>query len=183
MKPRHGSLLLLICLLVTFPLLTGQGCGGTPTPSPSPTPGPTPDPEPEPSDDDEILQVIAVYGQSLVRLDDLSIWEVDLSSGTALTVGTQVLVGETNLEVALTGLRYAAQRLGIQVRRSSIYQILNFGEVVELLDGSSWRVDGSDQAIAYSWLPLEAVLVVQKPTIGYVLVREADGQYIRVNLN
>lgn len=183
MNPRHTPLLLTLCLLAIGPLLAGQGCGGTPTPSPSPTPGPTPDPEPEPSDDGDILQVIAVYGQKLVRLDDLSIWEVNLPSGAALTVGTQVIVDGANIEVVLTGLKYTAQRLGIQVRRSSIYQILNFGEIVELLDGTSWRVDGSDQAVVYGWFALDAVLVVQKPTIGYLLVREADGQYVRVNLN
>ena len=187
MKRRPISLLLILCLLVTYPLLIGQGCGDVPSNPSNSIPNTDTDNDndasTDTSGDGEVFRIMAVYGQGLIRLDDLSIWEVDLSSGAALAVGAQVIAGEDTIETVLAGTQYAAQRLGVQVRRSSIDQILNFGEVVELLDGSSWRVDGSDQAIVYGWFAFDIVFVVQRPTIGYLLIREVDGQYVRVLLN
>lgn len=179
MTPRPGPLIWFICLLAVCPLLTGQQCG-LPAPSHDPIPGPGPEPEPI---IDEIIRITAVYGHNLIELADGAIWEVVRSSGAGFTIGTDILTSETSIEEADTGLQHPARRLGVRVRSSSIYQILNFGEVVELMDGSSWRVDGPDQSVVFGWLPFEVIILVQKPTIGYLLVRVASGQYIRVNLN
>lgn len=134
------------------------------------------------------ISIVAIYGfgfNSVLELSDASVWEVTFGSTLGWQFGDRISAGFgsiSNLENLDTGETVSATGLGFVVGRSSVWNVLGFGEVVELLDGTRWGISFIDQIRTALWLPGDPVTVVQQSLFTYYLVRETDGDVAAASL-
>lgn len=128
--------------------------------------------------------IAALYGGSLgtvVELDDGSIWQIEFGSTFGWLIGDLVAVDPDGAMINLdTDDDVTALWLGLVEARSTVFGISAGGELVELFDGSAWDVAMADQLSAFLWDPGDDVTVVIGVGLFDYLVREQDGDVLRV---
>lgn len=130
------------------------------------------------------LFITNIYGfgfSSTLQLSDESVWEVTFGSTLGWQFGDGVALGFgtiSNFENLDTGEVVSATNLGFVAGRSLVSSVSNFGQFVELFDGSFWEIGVLDRIETQIWFPGKSILVVQQSAFTYYLLDEIDGDAV-----
>lgn len=124
------------------------------------------------------LTIVGIYGSDVLELSDDSVWEVSFVSIFGWREGDRVTVDFRTINNIDEDEDVTASRLGTAVAHSSVWEVYDFGQFVELLNGTLWKIAVPDQFWVSSWLRTQRVVVVDL----HYLVRESDGWIVGARL-
>lgn len=127
------------------------------------------------------LTIVGIYGSDVLELDDGSFWEVTFGFTLGWHVGDRVIVEFGTMENLDEDEEVWVGELGVAVSRSSVRDVYDSGQFVELLNGMLWEIDVLDRSWVRLWLPTQRVVVVEREfylLYLHYLVRESDGSVV-----
>jgi len=123
------------------------------------------------------LTISGIYGSDALELSDGSVWQVTFGFTLGWFVGDPVSVDFFTITNLDENESVTVSQVGTAIAHSSIWQVSNAGQFVDLLNGTSWEIDLLDRLWVQLWLPTNPVVVVQN-FLSYSLVRESDGRIV-----
>lgn len=123
------------------------------------------------------LRITENYGNSVLELNDASVWEVLFGSTFGWNAGDSVLLeGSRMINLDEDDENVSVTYLGQAIIHDRIDEVSSTGEFLLLGGGTLWQIDWLDRIHVSIWLPFQRVVVAQESQSNFNIVKESNGQ-------